>query len=124
MHNRNGTQKHAPDSLFSQAPALPVLSLLAEPLRQRIMWELADEPSTPTALARALGASQPLVSKHLRILRNAGLVESHRAADDHRSRIYDICSEQLIPLQIWLNDLQHNSHRRPGISASEHNSYP
>lgn len=93
-------------------PVLPILDLLAERLRQRIVWELAHEPRTPTVLARDIGASQPLVSKHLRILRTAGLVESRRDPRDRRSYVYDIRGEQLIVLRAWLNDIQRNYRRR------------
>jgi DNA-binding transcriptional ArsR family regulator len=94
------------------SPMLPALDLLAERLRQRIVWELAHEPRNPTALASALGCSQPLVSKHLRILSDAGLVESRRDTSDGRARVYDIRREQLIALHAWLNDIQHNWARR------------
>ena len=76
------------------------------------MWALAHEPRTPTALARALGASQPLISKHLAILRTAGLVEAHRHPRDHRARVYDIRREQLILLGGWLDALERNWRRR------------
>jgi DNA-binding MarR family transcriptional regulator len=52
----------------------------------RLMWALAHEPRTPTALAHVLDASQPLISKHLAILRAAGLVEVHRDPHDHHGR--------------------------------------
>ena len=105
MHNRNDTQKHRRDR---RAPPQQVhgLAALTEPVRQQIVWELAQAPRTPTALARALGASQPLISKHLALLRAAGLVESHPDPNDARSRIYDIRHEQLIALHAWLNDIQ------------------
>lgn len=111
MHNRSDTQKTAPDG-WPASPALPALDLLADHLRQQIVWALAHEPRTPTALARALGASQPLISKHLRILRAAGLVESRRDPRDRRARVYDIRREQFDRLRGWLDDVQRNWLRR------------
>jgi DNA-binding transcriptional ArsR family regulator len=105
------------------APVLPALDLLAERLRQRIVWELAHEPRTPTALARVLGCSQPLVSKHLRILRAAGLVESRRDPRDRRARVYDIRREQLVALRAWLNDIQRNWQRRHTKPTSDHHDH-
>ena len=105
MHNRSDTQKRRRERR-SPPPPVPALVALAEPVRQRIMWELAMEPRTPTALAHALGASQPLVSKHLAILRAGGLVESQPDPHDHRARVYDIRREQLVALHAWLNDIQ------------------
>jgi DNA-binding MarR family transcriptional regulator len=84
------------------------------------MWALAHEPSTPTALARALGASQPLISKHLAILRAAGLVEARRDPHDHRARVYDIRREQLVALHAWLNDIQTAWHKRRFAPDSHH----
>lgn len=107
VHNRNDTHKrrdHAPPP--PRVPVLAALAALAEPVRQQIIWELAHEPRTPTALAHVLGASQPLISKHLAILRAAGLVESHPDPNDRRSHVYDIRHEQLIALHAWLNDIQ------------------
>ncbi len=89
-------------------PKLRALDLLADPTRRRIVWELSHQPRTVTDLARRLGQSQPLVSKHLRLLRQAGLVEAQANPDDGRGRIYDIRREHLIELHGWLNAIQHN----------------
>src|SRR6266511_3229908 len=56
-------------------PSLPALDLLGDHTRRRIIWELAYNPRTVTELAGRIEQSQPLVSKHLRILRDAELVE-------------------------------------------------
>jgi ArsR family transcriptional regulator len=58
--------------------ALPLLKALAEPLRWRIVQALASEELCVCHLAEDLGAPQPLISHHLRVLRKAGLVESER----------------------------------------------
>jgi DNA-binding transcriptional ArsR family regulator len=111
VHNPNDTQKLDRDG-WPTAPELPALDLFADRLRQGIVWALAQEPRTPTALARALSASQPLISKHLAILRAAGIVESHTDEQDHRARVYDLRREQFIRLHVWLNDIQRNWLRR------------
>jgi DNA-binding MarR family transcriptional regulator len=111
LHNRSGTQKRDTDG-WPASPELPALDLLSDHLRQRIMWALAHEPRTPTTLAHALGASQPLISKHLAILRAAGLVEAHRDPHDRRARVYDIRRDQLILLRAWIDTLQRNWRRR------------
>lgn len=58
--------------------AVPVLKVLAEPLRWRIVELLAGEELCVCHLVEALGVAQPLVSHHLRILRDAQLVETSR----------------------------------------------
>ncbi|MGH9034295.1 MAG: ArsR/SmtB family transcription factor [Acidimicrobiia bacterium] len=56
----------------------PALRVLAEPLRWRIVELLADEELCVCHLVEMLDASQSLVSHHLRVLRDAGLVETER----------------------------------------------
>ena len=58
--------------------ATPTLKVLAESLRWRIVELLADEELCVCHLVEALGVAQPLVSHHLRILRDARLVETSR----------------------------------------------
>ena len=55
-----------------------LLRALAAPLRIRIVTELADGPRCVHDLVDALGAPQPLVSQHLRVLRGAGVVRGSR----------------------------------------------
>ena len=57
-----------------------LLRALAAPLRIRIVTELADGPRCVHELVDALGAPQPLVSQHLRVLRGAGIVRGSRRA--------------------------------------------
>ena len=57
---------------------LPILKALAEPLRWRIVQALAREELCVCHLTEELGAPQPLISHHLRVLRKAGLVESEK----------------------------------------------
>ena len=54
------------------------LQVLAEPLRWRIVELLATEELCVCHLVEMLGASQSLISHHLRVLRDAGLVETER----------------------------------------------
>jgi len=62
-----------------RAPALHAsLPALAEPLRWRIVQLLAVEELCVCHLVEELGVSQPLVSHHLKVLRDAGLVTSER----------------------------------------------
>jgi len=103
LHAGNDMQDR---DLSASLDPLPALDLLAGPVRRQIIWELAREPCTVTELARRIDQTQPLVSKHLRQLREAGLVQASRADHDARSRIYEIRREPLIGLQLWLRDLE------------------
>ena len=75
--------------------ATPALKVLAEPLRWRIVELLADEELCVCHLVEALGVAQPLVSHHLRILRDARLVETSRY---RYWTYYRLCPEPLTTL--------------------------
>jgi DNA-binding transcriptional ArsR family regulator len=72
---------------------------LAEPHRRRILdlLRVADRPVGD--LVDALAVSQPAVSKHLRVLREVGLVEAHT---DAQRRIYRLRPEPLRAIDEWL----------------------
>jgi DNA-binding transcriptional ArsR family regulator len=72
---------------------------LSHPIRQRILLELRDSPATVRALTDAIDASQPVVSQHLKVLREAGLVS---ATPDGMKRIYRIEPDGLRDLRRFL----------------------
>jgi len=69
-----------------------VFEVVAEPTRRRILDLLRDSERPVGDLVDTLGVSQPNVSKHLRVLRDAGLVE---ARVDAQRRLYRVRSEPL-----------------------------
>ena len=72
--------------------------VLADPTRRRVLDLLRDDDHTVTELVDALAMSQPAVSKHLRVLRDAGLVE---ARVDAQRRVYTLCPEPLAEMDAW-----------------------
>jgi DNA-binding transcriptional ArsR family regulator len=76
-----------------------VLEAIAEPTRRRILDAVRAEERSVTELVERLGMSQPGVSRHLRILRNAGLVT---VRPDAQRRLYGLRSEPLRELDEWL----------------------
>ncbi|HLK42895.1 MAG TPA: metalloregulator ArsR/SmtB family transcription factor [Thermoleophilia bacterium] len=76
-----------------------VMEALAEPNRRRIVELLRDGERSVGELVRETGLTQPAVSKHLRSLKNAGLVEVRREA---QRRIYRIRPQPLAELDAWL----------------------
>lgn len=66
-----------------------VLKTLASPRRIEILHELARGPIEVGRLAEAIGASQPNVSQHLAVLRNAGVVEAVRNGREVRYGLVD-----------------------------------
>ena len=79
--------------------ALAALQVLAEPRRLQILDLLRDGERPVGELVERLGVSQPAVSKHLRVLKEAGLVE---ARPDAQRRLYRIRPEPLAELDDWL----------------------
>ena len=78
---------------------LAALEVLAEPRRLAIFDLLRDGERPVGELVDALAVSQPAVSKHLRVLRDAGVVESRV---DAQRRVYRVCPEPLRELDRWL----------------------
>ena len=74
-------------------------TVLAEPSRRRILDRLRRAESSVGELVDALGMSQPAVSKHLRVLRDAGLVTCRTAA---QRRIYRVDVAPLRAVDDWL----------------------
>jgi DNA-binding transcriptional ArsR family regulator len=64
-----------------------VFGALADPMRRRLLTEIATRPATATELAHSLPISRQAVSKHLSSLSDAGLVERERAGRDVRYRV-------------------------------------
>ena len=83
---------------------LPVFSALAEPNRLRIIALLRERPRPVGEIAVQLQLRQPQVSKHLRILSDAGLVEVHPAA---QQRIYALKTATFEALDTWLDSYRH-----------------
>jgi DNA-binding transcriptional ArsR family regulator len=73
--------------------------VLAEPTRRRILDLLRDEERPVNELVRRLDISQPGVSKHLKVLRDAGLVEVRQ---DAQRRLYRVRAEPLAEIEEWL----------------------
>jgi DNA-binding transcriptional ArsR family regulator len=75
------------------------LAALAEPTRRQILELLREGPRTVGDLATALDVNQPATSKHLRVLREAGLVHVH---PDAQRRVYALRPEGFAELEAWL----------------------
>lgn len=76
-----------------------LFEILAEPSRRRVLDLLRQQEHTVSELVDALDMSQPAVSKHLRVLRDAGLVD---VRVDAQRRIYTLRAEPLADLDAWL----------------------
>jgi DNA-binding transcriptional ArsR family regulator len=77
-----------------------VLRALADESRRTVLDTLTDGPATAGELAALLPIARPGVSRHLRVLREAGLVEVRQEA---QRRVYSLRPEPLAEVEEWLS---------------------
>jgi DNA-binding transcriptional ArsR family regulator len=77
------------------------LTALADPTRQRVFERLKAGPKSVGAIARGLPVSRPAVSQHLKVLKEAGLVQDR---PEGTRRVYFIDPDGLGPLRAWLDE--------------------
>jgi DNA-binding transcriptional ArsR family regulator len=80
-----------------------MLKALADETRWRIVRELLDEPHTIGELVERIGVSQYNVSKHVRILREAGIVETERKGKHVQCRVAEDFRKKLTRNQMVLD---------------------
>jgi DNA-binding transcriptional ArsR family regulator len=80
-----------------------VAQALADPIRRKILRMVRKAPLSAGAIAGAFSVSRPAVSRHLRVLRNAGLV---RDEADGRERVYRLEATPLAPLEAFVIGLR------------------
>jgi DNA-binding transcriptional ArsR family regulator len=80
-------------------PSVAAIEVLAEPNRRRILDLLRDGERPVGELVAQMTLTQPAVSKHLRVLKDAGLVDVRAQA---QRRLYRIRPEPLAELDAWL----------------------
>src|SRR5215467_11128211 len=80
-----------------------VFEIIAEPNRRAILSLLVSSEQSVGQIERRLGMPQPTVSKHLRVLREAGFVE---ATVDAQRRLYRLKPEPLREMDAWLDQFR------------------
>ena len=85
--------------LTAVSTSLAVLDAIAEPTRRRILDAVRVGERSVGELVEQVGMHQPGVSRHLKVLRDAGLVEVRR---DAQRRMYRLRAEPLRELDAWL----------------------
>ena len=85
------------------ATTTDAFNAVAEPRRRQILDLLADGERPVNDLVARLGLGQPQVSKHLRVLREVGLVS---VRDEGRQRLYRLNGTALKPVHDWVKDFE------------------
>ena len=97
-----------------------VASAIADGVRREILLMLRDDPLSAGQIADRFAISRPAVSRHLRVLREAGLV---RDTADGRRRVYTLVTAPLDDLAGWLGRLTRPSGWQHHLDALETEVY-
>jgi DNA-binding transcriptional ArsR family regulator len=97
-----------------------VAAAIADPVRREILLMLRDEPLSAGQVADRFPISRPAVSRHLRVLREAGLVSD---TADGRRRVYTLITTPLDELAGWLGRLTRPSGWQHRLDALETEVY-
>jgi DNA-binding IclR family transcriptional regulator len=89
------------------------IELLADPTRRRIVALIAGRVWHPADMAEAIGLSRPAVSRQLRLLTNAGLLQWRRSNIDQRSRDYVVDPTMQAVIIAWLAGVDLRGARQP-----------
>lgn len=91
------------------ATTTDAFNAIAEPRRRRILEVLAGGARPVNAVVEATGMAQPQVSKHLRVLREVGLVEVREAG---RQRLYRLNAQPLRAVHDWVKEFEQSWEER------------
>ncbi len=82
------------------------LTALADPERRTIVELLRKRPLRPSEVADVLDISRPAMSRHLRVLRTAGLIEEEMLQEDARSRLLQLRRKPFKQLRDWVDEME------------------
>lgn len=82
------------------------IAALADPHRRQVVELLRERPRRAGELAEAVGLTAPAMSRHLRTLRQSGLVEETHPQFDARVRVYALKAEPMVHLLRWLEETE------------------
>jgi DNA-binding transcriptional ArsR family regulator len=91
------------------ATTADAFNAVAEPRRRQILEVLAGGERPVNDLVTQLGLAQPQVSKHLRVLREVGLVD---VREEGRHRMYRLNGQPLKPIHDWVKDFERTWNER------------
>jgi len=97
--------------MTAEAPEAPdaleaAFTALADPTRRAVVQLLRAGPCRAGELAAALELTPPGLSRHLRVLRRAGLIDDDEPQDDARVRLYRLEPAGFAPLREWIDELE------------------
>jgi DNA-binding transcriptional ArsR family regulator len=85
---------------------MDVFEALADARRRQVVQMLSVRPRRAGELANAAGMSAPAMSRHLKTLLDAGLIEDERIPNDARLRVFRLRPQSFVAVQAFLDQLQ------------------
>ena len=79
---------------------------LADPTRREVVQLLSKGPRRAGEISESAGVSGPRMSRHLRVLLEAGVVTDERRSDDARVRVFRLRPDSIVAVQAWLDQVQ------------------
>jgi DNA-binding transcriptional ArsR family regulator len=83
-----------------------VFDALADRTRRSVVELLGSGPRRAGELASEIGTSAPTMSRHLKVLLEAGIVMDDRPRDDARTRVFCLQPDSLAAVQAWLDQIK------------------
>jgi DNA-binding transcriptional ArsR family regulator len=83
-----------------------LFAVLADPTRRHVVQVLSAGPLRAGEIADSAMVSGPAMSRHLRVLLEAGIVIDERSADDARVRLFRLRPDSMTAIQAWLDQIQ------------------
>jgi DNA-binding transcriptional ArsR family regulator len=82
------------------------LAALADPTRRRVVDLLRKRSCRPSEIAARMAMTRPALSRHLRVLRRAGIVSERIEQEDARARVYTLREQPFSELRDWLGEVE------------------
>ena len=83
-----------------------VIEALGDPVRRQVVTLLSGGPRRAGELAAEVGMSPPAMSRHLRVLLAALVIEDERLDEDARARVFRLRPQSIAAVQAWLDQIQ------------------
>ena len=93
-------------ALSASARLDQTLAALADPHRRQVIERLRERPYPAGELAKSMGLAPPAMSRHLKAMKQAGLVEETHPEFDARVRVYALKSGSITLLLRWLQETE------------------
>lgn len=95
---------------MSKGDPAPTFAALGDPARCKVVERLATGPVSASELAKYAGTSPSSMSRHLKVLMVAGLIEDERSSADARVRLFRLRADDLASTTAWLDQVQAHWH--------------